>query len=485
MQLLIYIILISILFHSLSLISMKCSMSIIRYLLVKYYKFDEHKEIPNFVKCYKFHFLCYYFDILEDFKNKLIFAKKSEIELYQKILSILEVKNLVLKSNILLHKKEEENKMKKGRNNFFGNNLGKLKVDSSLQFFNELNIKKDIFVLIEFFYDFIKYENIEQLIIDNSLNGEYSVLIELKEILEQNELNKKNFTINDLSTRKYNKNKLERIFNRFYFENSKIKIVKNRNFYNENFIKKNKYFDRIKMKLLLYRLNLDDEYKPKDQINIKNYFVINKYQPNLSKPFGKIDKLWTEDTKYKTIMSKKDNNYLELPSDNSDDSSKIKSRYIYSKTSYNNFFPKKKREKIQFNLKSINPENSNNIYSSKAKKTQFLKKFKTFGQKANNILINKRYNETIEKEEKEENNKINCIKSCDSNLYNIKIHRFFGKYKIDKPKQKNETKCSQNLIIEKYNQKVHSNILRTIMDNKKQEYEGKLVSKKLSLKMFK
>ena len=33
----------------------------------------------------------------EDFKTKLKFAEKSQIDLYQKILDILEIKNLILK----------------------------------------------------------------------------------------------------------------------------------------------------------------------------------------------------------------------------------------------------------------------------------------------------------------------------------------------------------------------------------------------------
>ena len=85
------IILITILFYSINLISMKLSVSIIRYILLKFYKFDEHKQVPNVTSFGNFHYLCYYLDNLEDFKSKLKFAEKSQIDLYQNILDILEV----------------------------------------------------------------------------------------------------------------------------------------------------------------------------------------------------------------------------------------------------------------------------------------------------------------------------------------------------------------------------------------------------------
>ena len=265
------IILITILFYCLNFISMKLSISIIHYILLKHYKFDEHKQIPNINSFGEFHYLCYYYDNYEDFKKKLIFAEKSQIDLYQKILDILEVKNLILKSNFLKQKKEENEKNNK---NLMNDNSLKKKVSSMLLLMKELEIDKDILILIEFFCDFIKYEDMEQVVINGSLNDEYSTLIEIKEILEQIELDKNNLTVKDLSNQKYYKNKLERIFNKFYFENNKIKVVKNKNFKN---LENNKTsLSSVKYNLLSFMFNWNKDYMKTDQVSIQNCFSIDK-----------------------------------------------------------------------------------------------------------------------------------------------------------------------------------------------------------------
>ena len=141
------------------------------------------------------HYLCYYFDNLEDFKRKLKFAEKSQIELYQKILDLLEIPKLILKINELYQKKI-----------FFSKNKNisqKNKVSTLLSDIRELNIEKEILILIEFFCDFIQYENIEQHIINGSENDEYSTMIEIKEMLEQNELEKNNIYVENLSAKKF------------------------------------------------------------------------------------------------------------------------------------------------------------------------------------------------------------------------------------------------------------------------------------------
>ena len=76
------IILISMLFYCLNLISMKMAITIIHYLLLKYYKFDEHKQFQYFNTFGNIHYLSYYLDNLEDYKTKLKFGEKSQIDLY-------------------------------------------------------------------------------------------------------------------------------------------------------------------------------------------------------------------------------------------------------------------------------------------------------------------------------------------------------------------------------------------------------------------
>ena len=264
------IILTTILFYTLNLISMKLSITIIHYILVKYYKFDEHKQIPNIKTFGNFHYLCYYIDNLEDFKYKLKFAEKSQVELYKNILNILDSQKLVLMSNFLKKKKEEdENKNIKILTN---DNSSKNKVSSILLFLKEINLDKDIFVLIEFFCDFIKFEKMEQIVINGSFNDEYSSIIEMKEILEQIELEKNNLNGKDLINEKYHKNKLDRIFNKFYFENKKIKEVQNKNF--KNF--ENEKLTPMKFNLLQFITNWNKNYKKSDQISVKSCFTIDK-----------------------------------------------------------------------------------------------------------------------------------------------------------------------------------------------------------------
>ena len=339
------IILITILFYCLNLISIKLSISLIYHILLKYYKFDEHKQIPKIKNFGDFHYLCYYVDIFEDFKSKLKFAEKTQIDLYQKILDILEIKNLILKSNILKKKKDENEKEKE--NNYIMNNISqKIKVSSLLLLIKELNLDKDILILIEFFCDFIIYENIEQVVINGALNDEYSTLIEIKEILELIELDKnKNKSNNDLSNKKYYKNKLERIFNKFYFENNKIKVVKNKNFKNLEDNKIN--FNSIKFNLLSFVLNWNKDYKKTDQINVQNCFSIDKiYTKNKIKKFNNNKK--EQDFAHNICFSEEKLNYKNQCQTNcdsiifnknkNDEIKKIYYKTIYNKNLYNNTY---------------------------------------------------------------------------------------------------------------------------------------------------
>jgi hypothetical protein len=194
-------------------------------------------------------------DNLEDFKSKLKFADKSQVELYKNILNILDSQKLILMSNFLKKKKEEDES--KNSKIVTNDNSAKNKVSSILLFVKEINLDKEILVLIEFFCDFIKYENMEQIVINGSVKDEYSSIIEIKEILEQIELEKNNLDMKDLSNEKYQKNKLERLFNKFYFENKKIKEVQNKNF--RNF--ENEKLTSTKFNLLEFIMNWNKNYK--------------------------------------------------------------------------------------------------------------------------------------------------------------------------------------------------------------------------------
>ena len=455
------IILIAMLFYCLNLISMKLSISIIHYILIKCYKFDEHKQIPKINSFGDFHYLCYYIDNLEDFKKKLIFAEKSQIDLYQKILDILEIKNLILKSNVLKHKKEEyENKNK----HLFDDISQKNKVSTLLLLMKELKIDQDILILIEFFCDFIKYENMEQIVINEALKDEYSTLIEIKEILELFELDKNNLSIKDLSNKKYYKNKLERIFNKFYFENNKIKVIKNKNFRS---IKSNK-LSSTKFNLLSFIINWNKDYMKTDQINIKNCFIIDKLKKkdnnkNIftdSKEHDYIQNIcFSEDKKniknpskishpnFHSIISEKNNSITSIKNSNFKDENN-KSKSIYYKTNYNNksnfTINSDKSNNNIFEIKPINDDfhnknsfyninkdsknNNFNIFNSKTITFRELFKYFDKSSKNNKIKLKNIYNKRLLKKhllitnnDKKDNN-IKVLKNNKTDKYYITLN---------------------------------------------------------------
>ena len=419
------ILLITMLFYCINLISMKLTVSIIHYILLKYYKYDEHKQFPNINSFGNFHYLCYYLDNLEDFKQKLKFAEKSQIDLYQKILDILEVKSLILKSNFLKEKKDE-NERKLNNKTMGEDNTQKNKVSSLLLFMKELKVDKFILVLIEFFCDFIIYENMEQVVINGSFNDEYSTIIEIKEILEQIELDKNNLKIKDLSFKKYYKNKLERIFNKFYFENNKIKVVKNKNF--KNFEINKISTNSSKFNLLSFIYNWNRDYMKTDEINIKNCFSIDKLIKNRSDKNKNLisffkDKDFTQNiyfseekkikekngrqTNSQTIVSQKNPNKTQKFNKNT--SNKIENLKINYKTNYNN---------SNF---TINPELKNNSIGIKSSINIMKNKDYNLDNNYNNIIGNK--SNTCKELFKyfEKSNRYNPNKIRIKNIYNKKF----------------------------------------------------------------
>ena len=516
------IILISILFYCLNLISMKLSISIIYYILLKHYKFDEHKQIPKIKNFGDFHYLCYYIDNFEDFKTKLKFAEKSQIDLYQKILDILEIKNLILKSNFLKQKKEENENENK---NLMDDISQKNKVSSLLLLIKELNIDKDILILIEFFCDFIIYENIEQVVINGAMNDEYSMLIEIKEILEMIEFGKKNSNINDLSNKKYYKNKLERIFNKFYFENDKIKIIKNKNFKNLEDNKIN--FSSTKFNLLSFILNWNKDYMKTDQINIQNCLSIDKIKGNNKNQKYFINSKEKYITNNKCLSEEKKNiknpsqtSFNIITSDKINNNNEIKK--IHYKTIYNNSYTNNSGDKINMKM-TTNSKSHKNYNNIDTKDSLFNNKVFTFKElfqyfdynkrkekiKLKNInnkkyiknyFLNTKINQNLKvlKNNKTDkyyntlnnNNDIfpfNCInkedaklkiKQIDNDVVSINAHRLYWKKKYSHSRENiqiyNEN-FSEGLLVEKYNQEKQAKIIRKIIENK-----NKIINEKIN-----
>ena len=498
------IILISMLFYCLNLISMKMAITIIHYLLLKYYKFDEHQQFQYFNTFGNIHYLCYYFNNLEDFKTKLKFAEKSQIELYQKILNILEMPKLILKVNGLYQKKL-----------FFTKNKDisqKTKLSTLLSDIRELEIEKDIFILIEFFCDFIQYENIEQLIINGSESDEYSTIIEIKEMLEQNELEKNNIYLNNLSAKKFYKNKLESTFNKFFFENNKIKMVKNRTFKDIHDDKKNYY--KTKLNLIDFYQNWNKEYIKVDEISTKNCLTIDKYITK-RKNNNILDKLFkkyksTEYCKESTFTSTEKNNRLNTNilmyknfkinpniepkiycntityrNINLNKSDKYVKKQSFGKTYQNKFIQLSSKEitnesneisktqnrnnfKLSPNYYVQSPQKSNeNVNKNKFLKTYLLDKTSKRIKTKNNIDEEKNSNELNMK-------RINEIRERENPRININAHRLYERIiKNRNKKEKNEVN-NVDLFVEKYNQIKQSNIIRKIL-----EQHNKLLQEKL------
>ena len=513
------IILISMLFYCLNLVSMKMAITIIHYLLLKYYKFDEHKQFQYFNTFGNLHYLCYYLDNLEDFKTKLKFAEESQVELYQKILDILEVPKLILNVNKL---KQKQNYFIKNKNISQKNRVSTLLSDIS-----ELKIESEIFFLIEFFCDFIQYEDIEQLIINGSENDEYSTLIEIKELLEQNELKKNHLFVQDLSVKKFYKNKLESTFNKFFFENNKIKMVKNKVFKKSNENRKN--ISKNKLNLISFFYNWNREYKKGDEFSTKNCLTVDKCKTkgkNTSvinnnnsklkniKSYENIEK--RNYSNEKDIIKKKINlsrNIFSNKNLNPLKNNFNKEQDIYYKTEANNIKQIHKNFKIKENIvlgkENLNQlgvlstknvfnqankfvevsdnQNKNNFkllsnYFNKLKNSK-----KTFEEMNKNLFLKtfslkksikdnkfKQFKGLEEQRNSFSNKRINNKKENEMPYININALRLYDKKKIVKKKMEVNDIFDDDLLVEKYNQEKHSKIIRKIL-----EKQNKLLNERI------
>ena len=227
------IILISLVFYITGTISEKMFQTLINYILRKYYDFDENKTPPDFSNFGNIHYLSFYYSTYNYFSKRIkVLENTINIEKYKDILNVLKMEKLILKSNIL-YKKLKENKTKNNNIEFCQNK--KHRINKEIRSIKELKITKEFLILIQFLIDYIIYEKIEEEIINNSYPGEYSYIIELKETIEETEIqiNNMNFLSSlSLSALKFEKNKKERIFNKFYFEKDRVKKIKNKEFKN-------------------------------------------------------------------------------------------------------------------------------------------------------------------------------------------------------------------------------------------------------------
>ena len=207
------------LFYCIGIISNLMMYTLIKHLLVKYYKYFYLNKLPKFEnENTNYHFLSYYFDNYENIKEKFNSTDIKDKKTLD-ILNILEMKKLILKSNVLFSQK-------RCYKNF--DIYDQDRFIEQIKLLVLLNIKEEVLILLNYLYDFIIYDNIEKLLINEGYPNEYSCIVKLKEILEKN---KSSLNEIDICERKYQKNQIERLYNKFYFKLYKVEEIKNSKFH--------------------------------------------------------------------------------------------------------------------------------------------------------------------------------------------------------------------------------------------------------------
>ena len=335
------ILLISFIFYTIGTISEKMLQGIIDYILEKYYGYDENKRPPNFSNLGDIHYLAYYYSTYDYFYKRIIDLEKSaNIEQYKDILNVLKMEKIIINSNIL-YKKLKENKSK--NNNLEFCQFKKHKIRKEIRSIKELKITKEFLILIQFFSDYVIYENIEELLINRSYPGEYSYLIELKETIEETEfqINNTQFLSSlSLSALKYERNKKERLFNKYYFEKDYVKKIQNKEFKNylvfpdlnrsnsmnnlntsligSNFFNMSKSNFNNKNEIFLE----DIEYNKNDDIDVDECFFIDSIKKNNTSNNTNINTIFnTNKYQQRKINYKLNNKYTKKDNDSSNENS--------------------------------------------------------------------------------------------------------------------------------------------------------------------
>ena len=427
------IVLIVLLFYCIGIISNLMMYTLIKHLLVKYYKYFYLNKLPKFEnENTNYHFLSFYFDNYENIKEKFNSSDIKDKKTLD-ILNILEMKKIILKSNVLFSQK-------RCYNNF--DIYDQDRFIEQIKLLVLLNIKEEVLILLNYLYDFIIYDNIEKLLINEGYPNEYSCIIKLKEILEKN---KSSLNEADICERKYQKNQIERLYNKFYFKLYKVEEIKNSKF--------DFKFNKKKNDAKIITNNEDDDYKNIEDIDdINKYLVINskndteyhRYYQTITS--GQIFKNIKISNSFKTPPSIKScanhYNYLNFKKylnskaeinnkDISNLTNKLKSRNIRDIINSERITKNKGNTnlllKISSNLKLLNKNKklSNTKLLFKNKYNEINNRFKQVS-KDSNILMFKTFSNnmapraTIEKKLSEKEIK---VKSYSSNKHKDKINR--------------------------------------------------------------
>ena len=496
------IILISLVFYITGTISEKMFQTLINYILRKYYDFDVNKTPPDFSNFGNIHYLSFYYSTYNYFSKRIKDLENTiNIEKYKDILNVLKMEKLILKSNIL-YKKLKENKTKNNNIEFCQNK--KHRINKEIRSIKELKITKEFLILIQFLIDYIIYEKIEEEIINNSYPGEYSYIIELKETIEETEIqiNNMNFLSSlSLSALKFEKNKKERIFNKFYFEKDRVKKIKNKEFKNyiyNNDLNHSNSLNNLNMSIMASTLlnnsksnfnnnnNFfceENDNKKIDDIDVNECLYVDSLQKNYSSNASNINinKIKTHRKKINNIYFKKDfysfnnensvgheeknslNTNIQLPSirsflnqnnQNMDENEHFEKmvfnpEFLSQKARYILKLEKLKKKNLKKNSKHTHAKNNSNSNNNSNSKINPGMIKTSYSKKTINFLQNNFYK-----------SKINFIPGSTSNKnihpinYN-NINRNINDFNTIKYKTISRNRHMQNYLDEKYKLKVY------------------------------
>ena len=256
------IILTSFLFFIINVITKEMFITIVNVILQKYFHIKKEDLIPlSFDLFYSIFIISIYFKLYDDFIKKFDIENIKNI-FYIEIIKILSMDKLILKANILYENTIKYNIL------FDKSQQEKLIIKNKINFIYQLEIIEESLILIQFLYDYILYEKIDKIFINNEMSKDYALFIEFKESFEQNHI--ENTQDLSLSDKKFNQIHLDILHQQFYFEQEKIKYMMTK-----IFPSRNKKVSEIKS-----YYNYDRDYIPQDDIKVNDLFKIKKIKNN-------------------------------------------------------------------------------------------------------------------------------------------------------------------------------------------------------------
>ena len=295
------IILISLLLYIINITTKAFTINVLNYVLARYFHFKKEKMIPDDIL--KFHLIAIYYNLYDSFykeyndKITQIQRKKIKMDLkqekkYDEIIQALRMDNLILKSNFLF------NMMDKGNQEIKMFNNKKNIIKEKIEILDQLDIKKEIIIFVQFLSDFLIHDKVDnELILNANYKADYAFFIEFKEnLFQQSDIP------STLSDKKFQQNQIENLNNVFYFkreniENSKIinenstgggdifsflsTPPKNRMITINPQIGSRSSFKPVRSKYLYEKLktesyNFEDDYKVEDEIEVGDCLKVNK-----------------------------------------------------------------------------------------------------------------------------------------------------------------------------------------------------------------